>query len=120
MIESKPSTTMTKLYPPRLFYCKNPLFHTEQNDIMEMRSLFEKAVAEAMLMTARPDNERLLQLYSLYKQATKGDIDIAPPQNPSDYTARAKYDAWASLKGKSIKQAQQEYICLVNNLRKLV
>ncbi len=110
---------MTKLYPPRLFYCKNPLFHTEQNDIMEMKSLFEKAVAESMLMTARPDNEILLQLYSLYKQATKGDIDIAPPKNPSD-KAKAKYDAWASLKGKSIKQAQREYIYLVNNLKKLV
>lgn len=114
MINSKP---MTKLYPPKLFYCKNPLFAPEKNDVSEMKSLFEKAVAESILINVRLDNEKLLQLYSLYKQATKGDVDTALPENTGDLITRAKYDAWASLKGKPIKEAQSEYIMLVNNLK---
>lgn len=83
----------------------------------EIKSLFEKAVAESVLIDIRPDNETLLQLYSLYKQATKGDINIAPPVNVNDCAAKAKYDAWASLKGKSVKDAQSEYIMLVHELK---
>lgn len=108
---------MNKLYPPKLFYCKNPLFSAEKNDVSELKLLFEKAVAESFLINVRLDNETLLQLHSLYMQATKGDIDIDPPQNFYDLYAKAKYDAWASLKGKSIKDAQSEYILLVYKLK---
>src|SRR5687768_11693513 len=105
---------MTKLTPPKLFYCQNPLFTAEKDDIKEMKSLFEKAVAESNLININPGNEISLQLYSLYKQATKGDVDIAPPRKPYDYVEKAKYDAWSSLKGKSKKDAQSEFILLVN------
>lgn len=108
---------MTKLYPPKLFYCQNPLFAPEKNNMMEIKSLFEKAVAESILIPVRPGNETLLQLYSLYKQATKGDINIAPPPNSCDAATKAKYEAWASLKGKSTKDAQSEYIMLVHALK---
>lgn len=108
---------MIKLYPPKLFYCQNPLFFANKSDVSEIKTLFEKAVAEAVLIDIKPDNETLLQLYSLYKQATKGDINITPPVNAYDYRAKAKYEAWASLKGKSIKDAQSEYIMLVHELK---
>lgn len=84
---------------------------------MEIKSLFERAVADSNSMKSKPSNETLLQLYSLYKQATVGDIDIAPPENPFDFMAKAKYEAWLSLKGKTIKEAQNQYINLVNKLK---
>ena len=34
---------------------------------------FESAVERSKQLTKRPTNEELLQLYSLYKQATEGD-----------------------------------------------
>ena len=84
---------------------------------MEAKSLFEKAVAESKSLNSKPSNETLLQLYSLYKQATKGDVDTDPPANPFDFVAKAKYEAWVALKGKSTEDAQQEYINLVEKLK---
>ena len=84
---------------------------------MEVKSLFEKAVEESEKLQDRPSNETMLQLYSLYKQATVGDINIDPPSNPFDFVAKAKYDAWRNLKGKSIIDAQMDYINLVSKLK---
>ncbi len=108
---------MTKLYPPKLFFCQNPFFMADKNNVMEMKSLFEKAVAESNLIDTGAGSETLLLLYSLYNQATKGDIDIEPPANFFDEAEKAKYNAWASLKGKSTKDAQNEYIMLVYELK---
>lgn len=110
---------MTKLYPPKLFFCQNPLFIAEKNNVMEMKSLFEKAVAESDSIHIHiiADKKVSLQLYSLYKQATEGDVDTDPSENLYDCTEKDKYDAWASLKGKSIKDAQTEYIMLVYKLK---
>jgi diazepam-binding inhibitor (GABA receptor modulating acyl-CoA-binding protein) len=105
---------MTKLLPPKLFYCQNPLFEAEKNNVMEMKLLFKKAVTESNSMNVRPGNETLLRLYSLYKQATKGDINNEQPGNLEE---KAKFDAWASLKGKSRKDAQSEFIALVYKLK---
>jgi len=86
-------------------------------NVMEVKSLFEKAVDDSKTLSQRPSNETLLQLYSLYKQATEGDVNTEPPANPFDFVAKAKYEAWSALKGKSIAEAQQEYINLVNKLK---
>ena len=106
---------MTKLYPPRLFYCQNRHFATEKNNVMEMKSLFDKAVAESNAINLKQDNETSLRLFSLYQQATKGDINVERPHNCD--MAKAEFDAWASLKGKSIKDAQIEFIVLVYKLK---
>jgi diazepam-binding inhibitor (GABA receptor modulator, acyl-CoA-binding protein) len=84
---------------------------------MEVKSLFEKAVDDSKTLHEKPSNETLLQLYSLYKQATEGDVNVEPPSNPFDFVAKAKYEAWAALKGKSNAEAQHEYISLVNKLK---
>lgn len=108
---------MTKLYPPKLFYCQNPLFDADRdNDLMEIKSLFEKAVAATNAITGTANKKTLMKLYSLYNQATKGDIDMAAPA-AYDCIEREKYEAWASLKGKSVKDAQCEYILLVHKLK---
>lgn len=84
---------------------------------MDLQKLFETAVADSKTLSEKPSNEILLQLYSLYKQATTGDVDTDPPSNPFDFVNKAKHDAWASLKGKPKETAMQEYIDLVNNLK---
>lgn len=84
---------------------------------MELVKQFEEAVAGSKMLSEKPSNEVLLQLYSLYKQATTGDVNAEPPSNPFDFVNKAKHDAWLSLKGKTKDAAMQEYIDLVNKLK---
>lgn len=95
----------------------NPYFRSRKNLQMEVKSLFEKAVEDSEALKDRPSNDTLLQLYAYYKQATIGDVNVAPPDNPFDFVAKAKFEAWAALKGKTNEQAEQEYINLVNKLK---
>ena len=64
----------------------------------------------------RPDNQTLLKLYSLFKQATEGDVSGRRP-GFTDLIGRAKYDAWASLQGTSGDAAKQTYIDLIKELK---
>lgn len=84
---------------------------------MELKQLFENAVANSKSLNEKPSNETLLQLYSLYKQASEGDVTIDAPSNPFDFVAKAKYEAWESLKGTAKEKAMQEYIDLVLKLK---
>lgn len=77
---------------------------------------FEQAVADSKSLSERPSNETLLMLYSLYKQATEGDVNGETP-GMFDFVAKAKYEAWSSLKGKSQDEARKEYINLVQKLK---
>lgn len=82
---------------------------------MELQQQFESAVARSKELTKRPDNEELLLLYALYKQATEGDVSGERPGG-FDFKAIAKYDTWADHKGKGKDQAMKEYIALVEKL----
>jgi diazepam-binding inhibitor (GABA receptor modulator, acyl-CoA-binding protein) len=84
---------------------------------MELKEQFEQAAADSKALSQKPSNETLLQLYSLYKQGSTGDINTEPPSNPFDFVNKAKYEAWASLKGKSQEDAMKEYIELVGKLK---
>jgi diazepam-binding inhibitor (GABA receptor modulator, acyl-CoA-binding protein) len=84
---------------------------------MELQELFEKAAADSKNLSEKPSNETLLQLYSLYKQGSQGDVNVDPPSNPFDFVAKAKYDAWSGLKGKTKDVAMKEYIDLVTKLK---
>lgn len=84
---------------------------------MELKEQFEQAASESKMLPSKPDNETLLQLYSLYKQGSIGDINTEPPSNPFDFVAKAKYDAWEGLKGKSNEAAMTEYIELIKKLK---
>lgn len=84
---------------------------------MELKEQFEKAASDSKSLPEKPDNETLLQLYSLYKQGSIGDVNTEPPSNPFDFVAKAKYEAWASLKGKSMNDAMTDYVVLVNKLK---
>ncbi len=84
---------------------------------MDLQQQFETAAATSKTLPQKPDNETLLQLYSLYKQGTEGDVNTDPPTNLFDFVAKAKYEAWQKLKGKSKEEAQQEYVALVTRLK---
>jgi len=78
---------------------------------------FEAAVKEAEELRDRPSNETLLLLYALFKQSTEGDNLRNPPENPFDFVAKAKYEAWKSQQGKSSETAMKEYAELVEKLK---
>jgi acyl-CoA-binding protein len=84
---------------------------------MDLQQQFEAAVANSKTLSVKPANEILLQLYSLYKQATAGDINVPPPENIFDIAGKAKHEAWALQQGKSPEQAMEEYVQLVNKLK---
>lgn len=84
---------------------------------MASSTVFEQAVIDSKQLAEKPSNEILLQLYSFYKQATEGDVSGDAPSNPFDFVAKAKYEAWATLKGKSTEEAQEAYIKMVNSLK---
>ena len=83
---------------------------------MDVRSVFDKAVADSKSLPAKPSNETLLNLYSLYKQATIGDVNGEAPAM-FDFVGKAKYEAWSSLKGKPQEEAMQDYCKLVEKLK---
>lgn len=83
---------------------------------MELKEQFDNAVVNSKAFTKRPSNEELLQLYSLFKQATEGDVTGDRPGG-FDFKAIAKFDAWEEQKGKSKEQAMQEYVSLVQRLQ---
>ncbi len=82
----------------------------------DLQAQFEAAAQEAQKLAKRPDNDTLLQLYALYKQGTKGNASGKRP-GMFDMVGRAKYDAWAKLRGMSQTEAQQKYIDLVALLK---
>lgn len=84
---------------------------------MDLKAKFDEAVANSKMLSQKPGNDVLLQLYSLYKQSTEGDVSGEAPSNPFDFVNKAKYDAWSALKGKSKEDAMQEYVELVYKLK---
>ena len=83
---------------------------------MDLNTLFEQASSDSKILPLKPSNETVLNLHSLYKQATEGDVNGESP-NPFDFVAKAKYEAWSALQGKPKEEAMQEYINLVNKLK---
>ncbi|MBI5259686.1 MAG: acyl-CoA-binding protein [Burkholderiales bacterium] len=82
----------------------------------DLKARFEKAVADSKKLSERPDNSTMLKMYSLFKQATDGDVEGKRP-GFTDMVGRMKWDAWNELKGKSAEEAMQDYIDLVDSLK---
>ena len=86
-------------------------------DVADRKAQFEAAAVAAKQTKKRPDNPTLLKLYSLYKQATDGDVKGDRPGG-FDFVGGAKFDAWAKLKGMSKDDAMQNYIKQVERLNR--
>ncbi len=82
----------------------------------DLQARFEKARDDSKNLPERPDNMTLLQLYALYKQGSAGDVEGKRP-GFTDMVERAKYDAWATQKGKSKEESMQAYIDLIESLK---
>jgi len=82
----------------------------------ELKTKFEAAVIASKQLPERPSNDELLQLYALYKQATDGDVEGKRP-GFTDMIGRAKYDAWAAVKGTASDAAMTRYVELVESLK---
>ena len=83
---------------------------------MSLQEQFAQAQIDSKNLPERPDNMTLLKIYALFKQASSGDVSGERP-GMTDFVNRAKYDAWAALKGTSQEDAQQQYIDLIEELK---
>ena len=81
-----------------------------------LQKLFETAAADSKQLDERPDNDTLLKIYALYKQGSAGDVDGSRP-GFTDMIGRAKYDAWAKIKGLAKDEAMRQYVALINTLK---
>jgi acyl-CoA-binding protein len=83
---------------------------------MSLQEQFAQAQLDSKSLPERPDNMTLLKIYALYKQGSSGDVTGERP-GFTDMVARAKYDAWAALKGTSQDDAMQQYVDLIEDLK---
>jgi acyl-CoA-binding protein len=84
--------------------------------VSDLKAKFEQAVADSKNLPERPDNQTLLKLYALYKQATTGDVEGKRP-GFTDMVGRAKWDAWNEIKGIGKEDAMKQYVSLVEDLK---
>jgi acyl-CoA-binding protein len=84
---------------------------------MGLTESFAEAQVKVKTLKAAPSNEDLLELYSLFKQATVGDVQGSRP-GMLDFKGRAKFDAWAKKKGTGKDAAMTSYVALVERLLK--
>jgi carboxylesterase len=78
---------------------------------------FVSAQARVKALKSTPAADELLELYSLYKQGTSGDVQGERP-GMLDFKGRAKYDAWSARRGTPREVAQQNYVDVVARLVK--
>ena len=81
----------------------------------DLKKKFEDAAAAVKKLKEDPGNEAKLKLYALYKQGSEGDVQGKRP-GFTDMVGRAKYDAWAKVKGVSQDDAMKQYVDLVKSL----
>jgi diazepam-binding inhibitor (GABA receptor modulator, acyl-CoA-binding protein) len=81
----------------------------------DLQAQFQQAQDDVNGLSERPDNETLLRLYALYKQATVGNATGERPGG-FDFVKRAKFDAWSELSGMTPENAMREYVQLAAKL----
>eukprot|EP00121_Abeoforma_whisleri_P014809 Awhi_evm1s13657 len=81
-----------------------------------MSDAFNKAAEEVKNLSKSPNNDELIELYGLYKQATVGDVNTERP-GMLDMKGKAKWDGWKNQEGRSKEQAEALYIELATSLK---
>jgi len=82
-----------------------------------LQKKFETAAKDVQKLKKRPDDEDMLRLYAHFKQGSDGDVTGERP-GAFSFVDRAKYDAWAKLKGTDSAKAKEAYVKLVERLKK--
>jgi carboxylesterase len=80
-----------------------------------LEAAFERAVARIGALSRPLAPAVKLRLRALYKQANAGDVVGGRP-GMTDVVGRAKYDAWAALRGTSRDEAMNQYVALARSL----
>lgn len=88
------------------------LQYGNENELAE----FEQAVQEVKNLKYRPEDDELLKLYGLYKQALEGN-NKTPVPGMLSFKEKAKWNAWKSEVGKGRSRARREYISHVQTLK---
>ena len=83
----------------------------------QLQKKFETAANDVKKLKKRPDDEDMLRLYAHFKQGSEGDVTGERP-GAFSFVDRAKYDAWARLKGTDSAKAKEAYVKLVERLKK--
>jgi acyl-CoA-binding protein len=84
----------------------------------DLKATFDEAVDYVATAEGsfKPPQDLKLTMYALFKQASDGDVRGKKP-GMLDVVGRAKYAAWAKLKGTSADDAMQDYIDAVESLK---
>jgi len=88
-----------------------------QNLFSELDADFDQAKQTLNILKSEPGNDVKLQIYALFKQATKGENTERAP-SAINFVAKVKYDAWKSLSGMTQDEAKQKYVDIVEGLKK--
>ena len=75
----------------------------------------KKRVEEAVEEMKKLSNDKQLEVYSLFKQATVGDVNTARP-GMLDMKGKAKWDAWKGREGMSKEDAEKAYAELITEI----
>jgi diazepam-binding inhibitor (GABA receptor modulating acyl-CoA-binding protein) len=81
----------------------------------DLKKQFDDAATAILKAKKDPGNDMKLRLYANFKQATEGDVKGEKP-GFTDFVNRAKYEAWAKLKGTAPEEAMKAYIKLVERV----
>ena len=81
----------------------------------DLKKKFDAAAAGVLKAKKDPGPDMKLKLYAHYKQATEGDVAGDKP-GFTDFVNRAKYEAWAKLKGTPPERAMEGYVKLVERV----
>jgi diazepam-binding inhibitor (GABA receptor modulating acyl-CoA-binding protein) len=79
-----------------------------KNEESKIKAEFEKA-CEDIKSASNLDNDTLLNLYGLYKQALEGDCNISKP-GFFDLKGNAKWSAWNDNLGMDKSTAMRRYV----------
>lgn len=86
----------------------------------DLESRFQEAVENVRNAPSdgpyKPSNDEKLRMYALYRQATDGDVQGKRP-GMLNVIERAKFDAWAAMKGTPREAAMQHYVEKVEAIR---
>ena len=82
---------------------------------MSLKEDFDAAVTRVNGLGKAPSPGDMLELYGLFKQATKGDATGSRP-GMLDVKGRAKFDAWVGKKGMSSDDAMSGYLAAAKRL----
>lgn len=101
-------TTASDLFPEYLCQCLKPVFELlpAEEVFLQATKYVQNSGKENPMQLS---NDQKLEFYKYYKQATVGDCS-EPAPGMLAFEAKAKHNAWQSVKGMSKEECMQKYV----------